>query len=277
MAFRYHIWTCCAREGCWFSTWWWNPWLSSNNCMVIYGPGISSKLWQISFWIALIYTWRIWPQLWVNPWTSIRRPPPEGGTWRRRWTRGWSLHKTIKAQHSQRKLSQREEPPPGSSQQREEPGDRWWEDHRSSPGSPGSRINLPPEEVGLDAEEEQDPYFEAEDHVQEEAAFWVTEDQLEGDYLSGQATSSVSASNPGVLYEAGVICSRLPDGSLEHKSSGERIISLREWGLSFTDQRVILRHQDIGRPEWEKLPWACRTPLLSCHKGLGSWKMEIAS
>ena len=29
---------------------------SVNNCMVIYGPGISSKLWQISFWIALIYT-----------------------------------------------------------------------------------------------------------------------------------------------------------------------------------------------------------------------------
>ena len=73
----------------------------------------------------------------------------------------------------------------GSSQQREEPGRNWWEDHRSSPGSPGSRIDLPPEEVGLDAEEEQEPYFEAEDHVQEEAAaFWVTEDQLEDDYLS---------------------------------------------------------------------------------------------
>ena len=78
----------------------------------------------------------------------------------------------------------------GSSQQREEPqqdtsAERWWEDQRSSSGSPGSRIDLPPEEVGLDEEEEQqEPYFEAEDHVQEEAAaLWVTEDQIEDDYL----------------------------------------------------------------------------------------------
>ena len=42
---RYHIWTCCAREGCWFSTWWWSPWLSSNNCNVVFGPGNPSKLW----------------------------------------------------------------------------------------------------------------------------------------------------------------------------------------------------------------------------------------
>ena len=125
---------------------------------------------------------------------------------------------------------QREEPQPGSSQQREEPGRNWWEDHRSSPGSPGSRIDLPPEEVGLDAEE-QEPYFEAEDHVQEEAAAsWVTEDQLEGDYLSDQVTSSVSASNPWVLYEAGVICSRFPDGTVELNPNGERILNLREWG-----------------------------------------------
>ena len=25
--------------------------------------------------------------------------------------------------------------------------------------------------------------------------------------------------------------------------------------ISFADQRLILRHQDIGRPAWEKLPW----------------------
>ena len=142
---------------------------------------------------------------------------------------------------------QREEPQPGSSQQRGEPGERWWEDHRSSPGSPGSRINLPPEEVGLAAEEEQEPYFEAEDHVQEEAAaLWVTEDQLEGDYLSDRVTSSVSASNPWVLYEAGVICSRLRDGSSEQNPNGERIINLREWGYLLTKQRVVLRRQDIN-------------------------------
>ena len=61
---------------------------------------------------------------------------------------------------------------------------------------------------------------------------WVTEEQLEGDYLSEQATSSASSSNPWVLYEAGVIFSRSEDGSLEHNPSGERIINLRERGFS---------------------------------------------
>ena len=135
---------------------------------------------------------------------------------------------------------QREEPPRGSFQQREKLGERWWEDHRSSPRSPGSRINLPPEEVGLDAEEEQEPYFEVENDVQEEAAaLWVTEDQLEGDYLSDQLTSSVSASNPWVLYEAGVICSRLPDGTVDLNPNGDRIINLREWAYLLTNQRVV--------------------------------------
>ena len=115
----------------------------------------------------------------------------------------------------------------GSSHQREEPqqdtsAERWWEDHRSSPGSPGSRIDLPPEEVGLDAEEEEhEPYFEEEDRVQEEAAaLWVTEEQIKDDYFHEQTTSSVSAANPWVLYEAGVKCPRLEDGSLEQNSSG---------------------------------------------------------
>ena len=108
---------------------------------------------------------------------------------------------TQPSRHTARGRSrQREEPQPDTS------AERWWEDHRSSPRSPGSRIDLQPQEVGLDAEEEQGPYFEAEDHVLEEAAaIWVTEEQVEGDYLSDQATSSVSATNPWVLYEAGVI------------------------------------------------------------------------
>ena len=171
---------------------------------------------------------------------------------------------------------QREEPPPGSSQQREEPGERWSEDHRSSPGSPGSRINLPPEEVGLDAEEEQDPCFEAEDHVQEEAAaLWVTEEELQDDYLLDQATSSVSASKPWVLYEAGVMCSRLPDGTVELNPNGESIISLREWGYLLTYQRVHLRCQGIRRPEWEKLPWTGHLCYLFTRAWeIGRWKSQ---
>ena len=93
----------------------------------------------------------------------------------------------------------------GSSQQREEPqqdtsAERWWEDHRSSPGSPDPDQL---EEAEGDAEEQQEPYFEEEDHVQEEAAaLWATEDQLEDDFSNDQATSSVSATNPlGLLMK----------------------------------------------------------------------------
>ena len=145
---------------------------------------------------------------------------------------------------------QQREAPRRSSQQREAPqqdtsAQRWWEDHRSSPGSPDE-----PQEA-----EDDEPYFEKEDHVQEEAAaLWIEEDQIQHDYLIDQSTSLVPATNPWVLYEAGVICSRGKDGSLDHKSSGERVINLREWSYRPTDQRVKLRHQGIRRPEWEKLP-----------------------
>ena len=148
-------------------------------------------------------------------------------------------------------------------------------DLHQEPGRPGSRIDLPPEEVGLDAEEEeQEPYFEAEDHVKDEAAaLRVTEEQMEGDYLVDKATSSVSASNPWVLNEADVICSRLPDGSLEHNSSGERVINLREWGYLLTEQRVFLRRQDIRKPESEKLPWTGRVCYLFTRAWeVGRWK-----
>ena len=57
------------------------------------------------------------------------------------------------------------------------------------------------------------------------------------------------------LYEAGIICSRLEDGSLEYNSSGERVINLSEWGFLLSHQRIKLRRQEIKRPEWEKLPW----------------------
>ena len=111
--------------------------------------------------------------------------------------------------------------------------------------------------VGLDdAEEEAQPYFEEEDHIQEEAAaLWVKEDDLEGNYFIDQATSSVSASNPWDLYEARVICVRDEEGQVRQNSSSEKIMSLREWGYLVTEQRVEPRRQNIRRPEWEKLPW----------------------
>ena len=125
--------------------------------------------------------------------------------------------------------------------------------------------------VGLDdSEEEAQPYFEEEDHIQEEAAaLWVKEDDLEGNYFIDQATSSVSASNPWVLYEARVICVRDEEGQVRQNSSSEKIISLREWGYLLTEQRVALRRQNIRRPEWEKLPWTGHL----CCLFTGAWEM----
>ena len=76
-----------------------------------------------------------------------------------------------------------------------------------------------------------------------------------------------------VLYEAGIICSRREDGSLEHNDSGERVLNLREWSFFLTDQRVTLRHQSIRRPEWEKLPWTGHLCYLFTRAWeLGRWK-----
>ena len=80
---------------------------------------------------------------------------------------------------------------------------------------------------------------------------------------------------PG-LYEAGIICSRGPDGKVERNSSGERVINLREWAFLLSNQRIKLRRQEIKRPEWEKLPWTGHMCyLLSLHKSMGNWKGQI--
>ena len=110
---------------------------------------------------------------------------------------------------------------------------------------------------------------------EEAAAFWVTEDQLEGDYLSDQVTSSVFASSPWVLYEAGVICSRLPDETVELNPNGERILNIREWGYLLTNQRVVLRPHDTRQPEWKKLPQTGHLCYLFTRAWeIGRWKSQ---
>ena len=98
--------------------------------------------------------------------------------------------------------------------------ERWWEDHRSSPGSPE-------EEHGAEHDNDEE-HFEKEDEVMEQAtAIWEGEN-VEDDEMIDRVTSSASATNPWFLYEAGIICSRQADGSIELNSSGERVINLRE-------------------------------------------------
>ena len=134
---------------------------------------------------------------------------------------------------------QREEPqgsspqgeePRGSSPQGEAPqqdtsAERWWEEHRSSPGSPDGQDDTSA------APHTQEPHFEEEDEVLEAAAaIWETED-IDDDPTVVRTTSSASSTNPLFLYEAGIICSRGPDSKVERNSSGERVINLREWAF----------------------------------------------
>ena len=75
------------------------------------------------------------------------------------------------------------------------------------------------------------------------------------DHFVGAAVTSVSSSSPWLFYESGIICARSPEGDLTYKSSGEKVIDLREWDKLSRQQRIALRHQNIRRDEWEKLPW----------------------
>ena len=158
--------------------------------------------------------------------------------------------------------SSQEEACRGSSHQREEPQrgtsasyERWWEDHRSSPGSLEEEHVA--EEHGAQGHDVNAHYFEEEDEVMEEAAAVWEGEIVEGeeDEMLDRVTSSASATNPWFLYEAGIICSRQADGSFEFNSSGERVINLREWAFLLSHQRIKLRRQEIKQPEWEKLPW----------------------
>ena len=99
---------------------------------------------------------------------------------------------------------------------------------------------------------------------------WEAEDPPDEDYVVEQATcSSISASNPWVLYEAGIICARDEDGQIEPNSSGEKIVVPRDWGYLLGPQRVALRRQSIGHADWEKLPWTGHL----CYLFTRSWEM----
>ena len=94
---------------------------------------------------------------------------------------------------------------------------------------------------------------------------WEAEDppdEVEDPVVEQATRSSISASNPWVLYEAGIICAREENGELTKNSSGEKIIVLREWNLLLPPQKIALRRQSIGRADWGKLPWTGHLCLL---------------
>ena len=98
----------------------------------------------------------------------------------------------------QREAPPHGEAPRGSSPQGEAPrqdtsAERWWEDHRSSSGSPEGEEEHGEADAAYHSHE---PYFEEEDEVMEAAAaIWATEN-IDDDAEVVHVTSSASSTNP---------------------------------------------------------------------------------
>ena len=141
--------------------------------------------------------------------------------------------------------------------------------HQGSSEPPQDEQPSPGQEPPSPVQEQVD--LTEDDPVGEEVVdLWEAEDPPDEDYVVEAATrSSISGSNPWVLYEAGIICARYEDGSIKPNFYGEKVITLREWGYLRGPQRVALRRQSIGRADWEKLPWAGH--LCYLLPDLGRW------
>ena len=170
-------------------------------------------------------------------------------------------------QPSRRGRSQEREEPQGRgrSQEREEPQDVW-EQQRSSSGSSEPPQHDDPQQDAQDNQQEEPSVDVQDDPMGEEAVnLWEAEDppdDLEDPIVEQATKSSISASNPWVLYEAGIVCAREENGELIKNSSGEKVIVLREWNLLLSPQKIALRRQSINRVDWEKLPWTGHQCLL---------------
>ena len=145
----------------------------------------------------------------------------------------------------------------GRSPEREEPQDVW-EQQRSSSGSSEPPQYDDPQQDAQDNQQEEPSVEVQDDPMGEEAVnLWEAEDppdDIEDPVVEQATKSSISASNPWVLYEAGIACAREESGELIKNSSGEKVIVLREWNLLLSSQKIALRRQSITRSDWEKLP-----------------------
>eukprot|EP00435_Cladocopium_sp_Y103_P025756 s3538_g6.t1 len=106
----------------------------------------------------------------------------------------------------------------------------------------------------VDYDEDQEMEVAAEQWAIEEEE--PDEDEVpREDPLITAATTSFSSTNPWVLYDANVFCTKDENGVVTRTNVGEKTIILREWRGLLTNQRIALRRQGITRPEWECLPW----------------------
>ena len=104
----------------------------------------------------------------------------------------------------------------GRSQEREEPQDEW-EQQRSSSGSSEPPQHDDPLQDAQDNQQEEPSAYDQDDQMGEEVVnLWEAEDppdEIEDPVVEQATKSSISASNPWVLYEAGIIGAREENGS----------------------------------------------------------------
>ena len=106
----------------------------------------------------------------------------------------------------------------------EEPQDEW-EQQRSSSGSSEPPQHDDPQQDAQDNQQEEPSLEVQDDPMGEEVVnLWEAEDppdEIEDTVVEQVTRKSISASNPWVLYEAGIICAREENGELTKNSSGD--------------------------------------------------------
>ena len=161
----------------------------------------------------------------------------------------------------------------GRSPEREEPQDAW-EQQRSSSGSSEPPQHDDPQQDAQDNQQEEPSVEVQDDPMGEEVVnLWEAEDppdDIEDPVVEQATKSSISASNPWVLYEAGIICAREENGELIKNSSGEK---------SHSSQRMEPSTHSTEDSTTKAIHHSCRlgeasmdrTFMPTLHQSLGDW------
>ena len=167
-------------------------------------------------------------------------------------TAGSSHEREVSAQDNEPMQNPYDQPSRrrGRSQEREEPQDSW-EQQRSPSGSSEPPQDDPQQDAQDNQQEEPSVDVQDDPMGEEVVDLWEAEDPPDDeDFVVEQATrSSISASNPWVLFEAGIICAREENGELIKKlSRNESHCSQRMEPFAWTSKDSIEK----------AIHWSCR-------------------
>eukprot|EP00435_Cladocopium_sp_Y103_P013045 s520_g3.t1 len=163
------------------------------------------------------------------------------------------------------------DPTAGGSEETEEPGE--------SSAVPEESQQQPEErEEGSVEAEEAKPFwvdYDEDLEMQVAAEKWEAEEGYQGDDpILVASTTSFSASNPWVLYDANVFCSKDKDGQVERSIVGEKTIILREWCGLLTNKELLSDVKALLDLNGNTMD---RASLFLFHKSLGTWKISFLS